>query len=49
MGKKIKAASKNIPDNENLVSKLSSAAGKLPKKKNGSEPKTYGKSGKIGG
>lgn len=49
MEKETKAASKNSADKENAPSKFSPAKEKLPKKKNDSEPKTYGKSGKAGG
>ncbi|SDL85102.1 hypothetical protein SAMN05421813_10310 [Daejeonella rubra] len=49
MEKKQKTESKSITAKDNHSSKLSSSAGKLQKKKNGSEPKIYGTSGGKGG
>jgi hypothetical protein len=49
MEKKSKAAVKTIPGDDNSIPKLSSKSLKLPKKKNSSESKTYGKSGSVGG
>jgi len=49
MEKKTKSAPENSNSKDQTPSKSGSANEKLPKKKNSSEPKTYGKSGKSGG
>ena len=49
MEKKTKEESKAIKNTDKTPIKVSSKAGKLPKKKNSSESKTYGKSGSVGG
>jgi hypothetical protein len=49
MEKKTKAATEKSDSNGIKTSKSSSKNEKLPKKKNSGEPKTYGKSGSIGG